>query len=185
MPHVLIVYATSEGQTEKIAGYMAGRLRARGIQARALDVYAIADIASLTGQSAVVVGGSVHAGRFQPALERFVGRFRAQLSAHPLTAFFSVSGTASRPEGEPCAREFTDRFLREADWKPTTVACFGGAIKYPRYDPVVRRLLRRITARAGGGTDLHREYEYTDWDRVDAFADRFLTLADGSAGHGS
>jgi menaquinone-dependent protoporphyrinogen oxidase len=48
----------------------------------------------------------------------------------------------------------------------------AGALKYSRYPLPLRWLMKRIAAKAGGDTDTSRDYEYTDWAQVEAYARR-------------
>ena len=36
--------------------------------------------------------------------------------------------------------------------------------------------MKRIVAKAGGGTDTTRDYEYTDWNDLRVFAHEFLNV---------
>ena len=38
-------------------------------------------------------------------------------------------------------------------------------------------VMRRIVSKEGGDTDTSRDYEYTDWAAVDAFAREFVAVA--------
>jgi menaquinone-dependent protoporphyrinogen oxidase len=48
----------------------------------------------------------------------------------------------------------------------------AGALRYSRYPLPLRWFMRRIAKQAGGDTDTSRDYEYTDWGRVDDYARR-------------
>ena len=39
-------------------------------------------------------------------------------------------------------------------------------------------MMRMIVGHAGGDTDITRDYEYTDWDAVERFADAFAQRQD-------
>ena len=43
----------------------------------------------------------------------------------------------------------------------------GGAIDYPRYNPLLRLVLKFISKKNGGPTDTSRKHELTDWDAVE------------------
>ena len=49
----------------------------------------------------------------------------------------------------------------------------AGALLYTHYNFFVRWLMKRIVANAGGDTDTSKDYEYTDWSDVRAFAADF------------
>lgn len=177
MSNVLIAYATSEGQTRKIAGRMAEFVSEYGHAATVLDA-AGAPVLSRGRYDAVIVAASVHRGRHQAAAERFVrGNLRA-LQRLP-GAFFSVSLSAAgkEPRHRRDARKVADGFLRRTGWKPALVRPVAGALAYTRYGPVLRAVLRLIAWREGGDTDTSRDWEYTDWERLRRDLELFLTHA--------
>lgn len=63
---------------------------------------------------------------------------------------------------------------------PTRVELIAGALKYTQYNPLVRFIMRRIAATAGGDLDTSRDYEYTDWAAVDRFVIEFVHRSDES-----
>ena len=65
-------------------------------------------------------------------------------------------------------------------WYPPQVAIIAGAILYTRYPPLIRLLIRWFRARQGGDTDTHRDYVYTDWALVTAFADAVVRHLDAA-----
>ena len=58
--NVLIVYGTTEGQTRKIAEWMATRIRERGHQAELRDSAALAPDLDLKAFDAFMIAASVH-----------------------------------------------------------------------------------------------------------------------------
>jgi menaquinone-dependent protoporphyrinogen oxidase len=66
------------------------------------------------------------------------------------------------------------RFLRRIPWQPEIAAVFAGKLDYPRYGALDRWLIRMIMRVTGGPTDPQTVVEFTDWDRVDAFAQRLI-----------
>jgi menaquinone-dependent protoporphyrinogen oxidase len=175
---VLVAYATTEGQTRLIAERVGDVATRRGATATLVDVSdppADLDVASY---DAVVVGGSIHAGRHQDSLSRFVAAHRDALERVP-SAFFSVSLTAAGDDeaSRAAVADYLTDFLAEASWAPDRTASFAGALKYSEYGFVKRLLMRRIVRGFGGDADGSRDYEYTDWDAVDRFAGDVLDLA--------
>ena len=57
----------------------------------------------------------------------------------------------------------------------------AGALRYTHYNWLKRWMMKRIVTKAGGNTDTSRDYEYTDWAAVRAFADEFRRAAELSA----
>jgi len=68
------------------------------------------------------------------------------------------------------------RFLDKCGWRPTTHRLIAGAVLYTRYSWLKKWMMKRIVAKAGGGTDTTRDYEYTDWNDLRAFAREFLNV---------
>lgn len=123
---------------------------------------------------AVMVGASIHYGRHPLRLSRWVCRHRSALSSRP-GAFFSVCLSAGGPGARPeTAQRYLETFLARTRWRPERTAMFAGALLYTRYSPFIRFLMRQIVRMAGGDTDTTRDYEYTDWQAVERFADQFL-----------
>jgi menaquinone-dependent protoporphyrinogen oxidase len=171
----LIAYATSYGQTAKIARRMADLLMAFGDGVTLVNVGNHPREIHMGGFDGVIVGGSITGGRHHPALVRFVRAHRALLNAHP-SAFFSVSGSAaSRMETERVqAHRFLAEFLGETGWHPARAEAIGGAIAYTKYNPFLRWFIKRAAKAAGGPTDTSRDYEMTDWSQVRRFVEAFV-----------
>ncbi|HEV2720718.1 MAG TPA: flavodoxin domain-containing protein, partial [Thermoanaerobaculia bacterium] len=166
---LLVVYASRFGQTETIARRIAEIAQREGIASQVVEVNARAE-GALGDATDVVVAGAVYFGRHLRALSEFVRSTRAELLKRH-TAFVSVCGAADEPDARlDEARTYVDKFLRQAGWTPDTSVIFGGAIAYTRYGWFLRFLMRRIARTRGLGTDTARDYDYTDWNAVDAFA---------------
>jgi len=173
---VLVLYASTHGHTGTIAARLAERLRGHGLTADAVDV-AVAPQTSPADYDVVVVGASVHRGRHQPEALAWVRRHSAELALRP-SALFSVSLTAAddTDDARHVTRELIDELVDASDWTPAIVAAFAGAFQYREYDVFTRTLMRVIAHRHGMTTDVSEDVELTDWDAVDAFADRFAQV---------
>lgn len=173
MPTILILYATSEGQTARIAQRMARTFRARGHVAETCPAEALSQRRQLESYDGVIVGASVHYGRHPSHLRTLVRQHGSALQARP-NAFFSVSLSAGGPGAKPdAAKRYLDLFLRQVDWRPQQTATFAGALQFSQYGAFKRLLMMIFVGLAGGDTDTSRDYEYTDWDAVERFAATF------------
>jgi menaquinone-dependent protoporphyrinogen oxidase len=172
MSRVLILFATIDGQTARIAGRMADLLRAKGhlVETRAARAADAADDAgSFDG---VIVGGGIRYGKYAKYLAPTVERCVKPLDCP--TAFFSVCLSADGPGAKPMtAQGYIEEFLNDTGWQPSMVESFGGALLYQRYDAFTRFMMRMIVRFAGGETDASRDYEYTNWKAVERFARDF------------
>lgn len=173
MPRILLLYASTEGQTQLIAERIAQVLRAKAHSVELLP--ADTDPARLdpAAYDAVMVGASIHYGHHPAYLRKLISRQRSALEARP-NAFFSVSLSAGGPRPKPAAAQrYMDKFLRKTGWRPQMTASFAGAVKYSVYGPIKRRVMIVFVGLGGGETDTSRDYEYTDWDAVARFAGDF------------
>ncbi len=171
MPRILLLYATVEGQTARIAERIAHTLRKQGHSVDMLPAdTAQADPAAYDG---VMVGASIHYGHHPAYLRTLIRRHANALAARPC-AFFSVSLSAGGPRPKPeAAQRYMDKFLRQTGWQPQLTASLAGAVKYSVYGPIKRRVMIVFVGLGGGETDTSRDYEYTDWDAVERFADAY------------
>lgn len=177
MDKILILYGSSEGQVAKVASRIADVIYEEGIAANVIDGRALPVDFSLKTYTAVIIGASIHAGRFQPYIQEFVQHHRTTLNQIP-SAFFSVSLTEQYPalaSDIPVAKKIAN-FLHETGWRPQSTASFAGALAYSRYDFLERMLLKRIARTIQAPTDSTRDYEYTDWEAVARFAKTFITV---------
>ena len=170
-----VFYATTEGQTLRIAERLAEVLHQHGFACQPIDVAGDSvsrlDWARVRG---AMVGASLHQGRHQKEADRFVRAHAADLNNVP-SAFFSVSlATASKnqsdvQEAARLAREFPDT----RGWKPAIVASIAGRLAYSKYNFLIRFIMKRIAKKEGAPTDTSRDYEMTDWGEVDRLAHDF------------
>lgn len=172
MATVYVPYGTVEGQTAKIAEYIAGVIRSHGHEATTADIKAAGD--SLPdGVDAVIVGASVHIGKHESQVRDFVRTNREALQRLP-SALFSVSLAAAHG-GEQEAERYVEKFEAATGWRPARVGLFGGALLYTHYGFVTKQVMKTIASRAGtGDTDTTRDYVYTEWDGVKHFTEDFL-----------
>jgi len=158
-PKIVIIYATSYGQTAKIARHIARLLTLDGLAVTVMPVDQVPRDLVLQNFDATVLGGSILFGRHQRALVRFIRQHRAALNAVP-SAFFSVSGSAASTNAAErgAALRLVERLLANTGWRPRLTTTFGGAMAFTRYNPLVRFMMKRISAREGGPTDTSRDY---------------------------
>jgi menaquinone-dependent protoporphyrinogen oxidase len=172
---VPVFFATSEGQTRRIAERLASLLHDQGFDSRAIDV-AGPDAAGIdwTLVRGALVGASLHAGKHQKTADRFVRAHTAALNGVP-SGFFSVSlSAASKNQSEVEAAERLARtFPDTRGWTPAMIASLAGRLAYREYGFFIRFVMKRIARKEGAPTDTSRDYELTNWDQVERLARRF------------
>jgi menaquinone-dependent protoporphyrinogen oxidase len=175
MAKVLIVYGTTEGQTAKIAQHIGDFVARLGHDATVRHAPDVVED-DLGIYDALVVGGSLHEGRYQRSVRDCIERHKELLASRP-SAFFSVSLAAAsldpKEQAEPL--RIAKEFVARVGWSPARIGSFAGALKYTQYSWLKRTLMKHISAKEGGDTDTSRDFEYTDWEEVDRFTEAFLS----------
>jgi menaquinone-dependent protoporphyrinogen oxidase len=168
MCEVPVFYATSEGQTRRIAQTLASELRAHGVGSEAIDIQsAAAETFDWKRARVVVIGASVHAGRHQREAAAFVRRHLEALNERS-AVFVSVSLAiaSALPNEIDAARRIAQAFPAELGWRPVRTVCIAGRLAYTQYGWLTRFVMRRIAAKAGGPTDTRCDHELTNWAEV-------------------
>lgn len=182
-PRILVAFETTHGHTRRIAKRIARVLGRRGLGVVLAGADRLSGGHPVDDLAAVVLVGPVHFGRHPRKLRRFAKRNREALDRVP-SAFVSVSGAAigDDEESRTEARGYVDRFLEETGWSPDLILPVGGGVAYTEYNPVLRVIMRSISARQGLSTDTTRDHDYTDWERVESFAAEVAGLVEHGVG---
>ena len=173
---VLIGYATTEGQTAKIARHVARRITEAGHSAELLPLGEAGGL-SLAPYDRVILASSIHLGHYHRALSDFTAAHATELPAKP-SLLLSVSLAAAGHEAEDwrALDKIATDLAAATGWTPDEVAQVAGAYMPSRYDIFRRFVMRRIVAAQDPGADLDADHEYTDWPdldrRIDAWLDR-------------
>lgn len=171
MPRILVLYASTHGHTAKIAARIAATLEEDGatVDLRQLQAHAVEP--APPDYDAVILGASIHAGHHQRALVKWAERHRTALGSTP-SAFFTVCLTAAddTEEARVTTRGYLDDFVEHTGWTPGHTATFAGAVQYREYDVATRVLMRLLMRRMHHPTDASQDYDYTDWDAVERWA---------------
>jgi menaquinone-dependent protoporphyrinogen oxidase len=174
---MLLYYASRDGQARKIAHRIAGRLAHQGIEAEPSDLEATAPTSAEIAQAPLVAAVlAIRYGKHLPQSARLVAAYRGCPRPPPL-ALASVCLTARKPgkdtaEGNVYLRKFIARNRLE----PAIATAIAGRLDYPRYGWFDRLCIRLIMSMTGGPTDPTVTVEFTDWAKVDAFADQIAGL---------
>lgn len=183
MKQVGVFYATRQGHTQRVAEHVAATLRARGLEA---DVRNLRDRGVgivLDKYAGVVLAASIHIGKHEPEIIRFVKQHRLELEAMP-TAFLSVNLTEAGVEDVNATPEQhaqavalvqgrLDTFSAKTGWHPRRAKAVAGALLFTKYNFLLRFVMKQIAKKGGKDTDTSRDYEYTDWAALDRFVDEF------------
>ena len=169
---LLVIYATVNGQAERIARRIAEAAQESGVESVVKDVRQ-ASGADLESRGSVIVVASVRFGRHARSVTRFVKANQARLNATH-SAFVSVSGSAADAATRPEAEKYVREFLQTTGWTPSEHQLAGGGVPFTKYNPLIRFITRHAFAANGKVMDTHRNYDFTDWQAVKEFAKRFV-----------
>lgn len=181
---IMIVYGTTEGHTATLVEEMRAAIAGRGheVQIERAGERAAGIPLDVDG---VIVGASVHKGKYQPEVSDFVVRNREQLSVLP-SAFFQVCLTAadSSPEAARQTQALVDAFVEATGWQPATVETFAGKLAWSQYDFFTRLLMKlilRAQHRPAEERDTSHDRDYTDYDALREFAESFSARVEAAA----
>jgi menaquinone-dependent protoporphyrinogen oxidase len=172
VPGMQLYYASHDGHARKIATHIAERLAGRGIAVNPGDLAVSQpspfDLAQASLVAAVL---AVRYGRHLPEGMAFVDTFR-RLNRPPPLALASVNLTARKPGKDTAEGSvYLRKLIARNGLKPALATAFAGKLDYPRYSFFDRHVIRFIMLITGGPTNPNTVVEYTDWNKVDAFAD--------------
>ena len=166
---ILLIYSTTDGHTLQICLRLQALLEAQG---HGVVLVALADTPGLDLPSydKIVIGASIRYGKHRPELVEFLQRNGSLLITRP-NAFFTVNLVARKADkNRPDSNPYMIKLMKRLPWKPGQLAVFAGKIDYPRYGFVDRQIIRFIMWLTDGPTGARDVIDFTDWARVDAFA---------------
>ncbi|ABU69478.1 menaquinone-dependent protoporphyrinogen IX dehydrogenase [Vibrio campbellii] len=175
MAKALFLYSSREGQTKKILHYIDEQLP--DFDCELVDLHNV-EAMDFSQYDRVLIGASIRYGHLNKKLYQFIEKNLTQLEQSKV-AFFCVNLTARKEDQEkdtPEGSAYIRKFLTKSPWKPTLIGVFAGALYYPRYSWFDRTMIKFIMSMTGGETDTTKEVEYTNWEKVALFADKFKEL---------
>ncbi|MBD63376.1 MAG: menaquinone-dependent protoporphyrinogen IX dehydrogenase [Gammaproteobacteria bacterium] len=173
MKKILILYATTDGHTklicEKIQSALADTFQ--------VELHAIQEINEnlsvlVKDVERVIIGASIRYGKHSNDLYSFIENNTDFLETTK-NAFFSVNVVARKPEKNiPETNPYIKKFLTISKWDPDELAVFAGKVDYPKYRLIDKYMIRLIMWITKGPTDISKTYEFTDWNKVEEFANK-------------
>lgn len=174
MAKILILYATKQGQSKKIADAICSQLQMDGLECEIFNVKSLPMSFSLSNYDGVIVGASVHIKSYSSCLKKWISKNVLELRKMP-TAFYSVC-LGVLQNNSVVDRDLKDilfSFFKSTGWVPSIYVIFAGALPYSKYNWFMKRIMRSIAKKAGTTTDIKHDYEYTNWGDVKRFAHEF------------
>lgn len=176
---ILVLYASTEGQTRKVAEKAAAVLRSRGHVVEAVDAVANGTV-PLSDYDAVIVASRVHAGRHHPAIVSFARTNRMELE-EMINAFLSVSMSAAMqtPNDPNQLEQYRHHFVQSTGWLPQRYVDVAGARLYTRHNRVVRWILGVVDSHR---YDTNKDHEFTNWEKLVDFLNAWIEDAEAQYG---
>lgn len=170
MSKILIAVASRHGHTGKIADRIADVLGAQGHVVEVQGDVALSDPIP-HHYDLVIAGASIHAGRHPAAFADWARHHAVSLNMMPST-FFSVclAGAEDSEQARATAHDYLEDFEDRTGWLPRLRTTFAGALQYREYGFPTRLAMQVMMRRAHHPADIGRDYDYTDWNAVEAFA---------------
>ncbi len=172
--NILIVYASVDGQTEKICNFIAQNFVASGYL---VNCFPIGEWqGDLNDYDHIILASSIRYGIHNAEIIQLANENAAILNSKR-TAFISVNLVARKTEKSSAdTNPYILKFLAESKWKPSTVSVFAGKLHYDLYSFKDRFMIRLIMLITKGPLRTKKPFEFTDWNKVKDFSDRFIGL---------
>mgnify|MGYP000073578256 FL=1 len=172
MSKCLILYSTTDGHTKKICDRIAYILSKNNNITTTLNL-ATFDQTKLNDCDSIIIGASIRYGKHQKSLYNFINQNR-EILENKKNSFFTVNVVARKMEkNSPETNPYMKNFLDKSKWKPQSLSVFAGKIEYPKYGFIDKYVIRFIMWISKGPTDTTGTFEFTDWQKVDDFANKF------------
>ncbi len=172
--NILIIFATIEGQTGKIARYVETLLQDADHQVTLVDAGDKAVSFSLDNVDKVILAGSVHERRHPKPFEVLIAANAKTLQAFE-TMMLSVSMSAAFPEGLDEAQDYVDEMKMRTGLVTKSDVLVAGAIRSREYDYYASQVLRHVVLHNRDFDPDTEEHEFTDWAQLDKAVSQFVS----------
>ena len=170
---ILIAYATTEGQTRKIAKSVADLIAKLGHQAKLLDTERDHLDGHIDDFDAFIVAASVHQDRHQSEIEAFVAASLQALKAKP-GLFISVSLAAAFEEKTADSTRYISDFVQLTGWTPDRSLPVAGAVRSEEYDYFQQQILEHVVLKNRDELNPDETQEFTNWTALADDVGEFL-----------
>ena len=180
MKNILILYATREGQTKKVAAQISTHLKKAGANVELINAQdkMLTEDVDLDVFDLLVFGGSMHAGGIEKELVDFINSHKEQIE-QKIRSFFLVLLSAATKDSKLRAQWLKDarkKMDEQIQVQFQDAEMIAGALMYSKYPLPLKWIMKRIAKQAGQGTDTSKDYEYTDWKQVEQYSKKLIKL---------
>lgn len=167
MTKILIIHSSVDGHTTHICERICSVRNDLDI-----DIISLSKTKniSLNKYEMIVIGASIRYGKYRKELFEFIDK-NLNVIHSKKNAFFSVNVVARKAEKNSTdTNPYIEKFLQKTSWKPKIIDVFAGKIEYPKYNLFDRSIIKFIMWMTNGPTDTSKNFEFTDWSKVEKFA---------------
>ena len=175
MNNILIIYSTTDGHTLTISKTIANYLKTNSNILVTPLINCKKD--DLKNNDVIIIGASIRYGKHNPKVKEFI-KNNLMILETKKSAFFTVNVVARKEnKNQPETNPYLIKFLKSITWKPDIVDVFAGRLDYPALNFWDKQIIRLIMYITKGPIDLKKTYEFTDWNRVESFAQKIINLS--------
>jgi menaquinone-dependent protoporphyrinogen oxidase len=143
----LILYATSHGASRTAAEFVSQKLTG----AETVDLKN-GDIPDLASYDTIILGGSIHMGKIQSCVRKFIEKQRDILVQKRLGLFLCCMY-----EGDTAQRQFDDAFPQALRDAAVAKSLFGGGFDFPKMNFVERMIVKKVAGVTKSVSSLNHE----------------------------
>jgi len=175
---VLIVYGTRYGATEGTSEEIARVLRTGGLDVSVVNVRK-EKVKDISGYDLIIVGSGMQMGKWTGAAEKFLQKFKTELSAKKVALFVSSGAQAlieyenKTEEIEKARRQYLEDKASKHNLHPLSMVIFGGVWDFNKVFFLFRKTLAGFKPKieeAGFKEVKPGLYDTRDWDAIRAWA---------------
>jgi len=175
MQKYLIIYSTTDGQTEKIANKLQELITNTSAYVTLISIDDVESI-NIKGFDKIIIGASIRYGKHSLKVHKFVEE-HSNILNEKICAFFSVNLVARKKnKNKGFNNPYVIKFLKNTIWSPKIVTVFAGKVNYSKYQLIDRIMIQFIMFLTKGPTDKNSVIEFTDWNKVELFAHDIINL---------
>lgn len=170
---IAVLFSTRDGHTKKIIDTMIATANKEEWKVDLFNLHDEPEL-DLNQYERVLIAASIRYGHFHPSLNNFVKKHLQALSNKE--AYLMTVNLVARKPGKdtPETNLYTRKWLAQTKWQPTGVEVVAGALKYSQYNWWQTKIIQFIMWMTGGSTDTTKDIEFTNWEKVQKFAERLL-----------
>ena len=165
----LIIYSSKDGHTKKICQRISTFFKNQN----SVKLVSLSEASKLelSNFDKIIIGASIRYGRHSKQLYKFISLNKSILKQKK-AAFFTVNVVARKLDKNSVdTNPYIKKFIKISKWIPNKIEVFAGKVDYPSYNFFDKYIIKFIMFITKGPTDTSQSYEFTDWTKVDNFAE--------------